>query len=184
MRLSIIAAVADGGVIGRGDALPWRLPADFRWFRRHTMGHHLLLGRRTWESIGQPLPGRSIVVVSRQSASSSLDLPAGVRHAASLDEALASAAAAGETDAFVGGGAEIYRQTLDRADRLVLTRVLAEVEGEVRFPAWDRSGWRLTYREEHPADDENPLPMSFRVYVRAPQQAPPQQSPSASSSST
>lgn len=177
MRVSLIAAVAEDGVIGRGDSLPWRLPADFRWFRHHTMGHHLILGRRTWESIGRPLAERSIVVVSR----GELDLPAGVVRAGSLDEAFTRAAEAGETDAFVGGGAEIYRQALGRADRLVLTRVLSEVEGDVRFPPWDRSRWRLTYRRERPADEENPLPMSFRIYSRI--DSPGRQEPSDSSSS-
>jgi dihydrofolate reductase len=162
MRLAVIAAVADNGVIGRDGRLPWRLPADLRRFKALTMGHHLLMGRRTFESVGRPLPGRTTVVISRGRP----DLPAGVRLAGSLDEAVAIAAAAGDEEPLVAGGAEIYRLALPRAERLYLTRVHARPEGDVSFPAFDSGGWREVEREERAADGENPVGATFLVYER------------------
>ncbi|HEX6864402.1 MAG TPA: dihydrofolate reductase, partial [Thermoanaerobaculia bacterium] len=114
MKISLIAALARNRVIGRDNRLPWRLPPDLRRFKQLTMGHTLLVGRKTFESIGRPLPGRSMLVVSRQEGYS----PEGVRVARSVQEALDLARAGGETELFVAGGAEIYRQTLPVADRL------------------------------------------------------------------
>jgi len=131
MIVSIIAAVAANGVIGRGGDLPWRLPDDLRFFKRVTMGHHLVMGRKTWASIGRPLPGRTFVVLSRDPA---LAIP-GVRVVHDLTDALAVARAAGESEAFVIGGAEVFERALPLADRLYLTRVHADVEGDVRSPA-------------------------------------------------
>ena len=162
MRLSLIAAVADNGTIGRDNDLPWRLPDDFRRFKALTMGHHLLMGRKTWESIGRPLPGRTTVVISRRP----LTVPAGVELAASVDSALEVAALAGDDEAFVVGGAEIYRQLLSRADRIYLTRVHAEVDGDVRFPEFDETDWRLVAQEEHGADERHALPFTFVTYDR------------------
>ena len=148
MKVSLIAAVARNGVIGREGGLPWHLPADLARFKALTMGHHLLVGRRTWESIGRPLPGRRMVVVSRGRP----ELPEGVAVARSLDEALALAVAAGEDEAFVGGGAALFAEALPRADRLYLTRVLADVPGDVLLPEIDETRWREVAREHHPAD--------------------------------
>jgi dihydrofolate reductase len=178
MELAIIAAVADNGVIGRDGDLPWRLPADLRRFKELTLGHHLLIGRRTWESIGRPLPGRTMVVLTR----GGVELPEGVRAAGTLDGALAIAAAAGDAEAFVAGGAGLYREALPRAGRLYLTRVLAPVEGDVRFPDWDPAEWRRVETRDRPADAANPLPLRFEVWDRA--TPTPQQSPSSSSSRT
>lgn len=164
MRLSVIAAVAENGVIGRGNGLPWRLPEDLARFKRLTMGHHLVVGRKTFESIGRALPGRTLVVVT----SGRPALPDGCRRAASIDEALEIARGAGDDEAFVGGGGEIYRQTLDRADRLYLTRVRAAFDGDVRFPAFDPERWRLVERVERPADERHAVPYAFEVYDRAP----------------
>ncbi len=162
MRVSLIAAVADDGVIGRDRDLPWRLPADWRRFKRLTMGHHLLMGRRTWESIARPLPGRTIVVISRGAP----ELPAGVHLAASLDDALALARRTGDDEAFIAGGAQIYRLALPLADRLYLTRVHATFDGDTRFPPWNTSTWRLTASEDHPADAQNPHPVTFETWER------------------
>ncbi|MDH3402514.1 MAG: dihydrofolate reductase [Acidobacteriota bacterium] len=164
MRLSLIVAVAANGVIGRGNALPWRLPADLVRFKRLTMGHHLIVGRRTWESIGRPLPGRRTIVLSRAAPA----LPPGVRHAASLEEALEIAAAAGDDEAFVAGGAAVYARALPRADRIYWTEVHADVEGEVRFPPFEKSRWAETERVAGTVDERNPLPHAFVVYDRAP----------------
>jgi dihydrofolate reductase len=153
VKVALVAAVADNGVIGRDGDLPWHLPADLARFKRLTMGHHLVLGRRTWSSIGRALPGRAMVVVSRDPAA--LGLPAGVAGATSLGAALAIARAAGDDEAFVAGGAALYREALPGADRLYLTRVHAQVEGDTVFPAFDLGEWKELAREELPADARN-----------------------------
>jgi len=141
--VALIAAVAANGIIGRDNRLPWRLPADLLRFKELTLGHALVMGRRTYESIGRPLPGRVTVVLTRAPAFS----PPGVLVARSLDEALATAAGAAPGELFVAGGAEVYAQALPRADRLYLTRVEAAVEGDARFPDFDRALWRLAAEE-------------------------------------
>ncbi len=143
MQISIIAAMAENGVIGRDGQLPWHLKADLQRFKRLTMGHTIIMGRKTWESIGRPLPGRRMVVVTRQNGYQA----EGVQVAASLDDALALARLAGDEEAFIIGGAEIYRLALPLADRLYLTRVLAPVEGDTTFPEFDASHWRLVESE-------------------------------------
>lgn len=160
MKVAVIAAVARNGVIGRAGRLPWRLPADLRRFRRLTWGRPVIMGRRTFLAIGRPLPGRRNIVLSRNPAFR----PAGVEVAGSFADALALAGAAPEV--FVIGGEEVYREALARADRLYLTCVDAEVEGDVRFPAVDLRRWRLVEEEAHPADGEHPYPFVFRVYER------------------
>lgn len=161
-----MAAVADEGVIGRDGELPWHLPADLARFKALTWGHHLVMGRRTYESIGRALPGRTTVVVSRGRPM----LPPGVLLAAGVTEALETVQATGEEEVFVVGGAEIYRQALPRADRLYLTRVHGRVPGQTRFPEVDWGQWRLESREEHPADPRHAWPLSFRLYQRVEEQ--------------
>jgi dihydrofolate reductase len=163
VRVSLIAAVAGNGVIGREGGLPWHLPADLARFQKLTLGHHLIVGRRTWESIGRPLSGRRMVVVSERG----LGLPDEVALAHSLEEALALAARAGEDEVFVGGGARLYREALPLADRLYLTRVSAEVAGDVTFPELEPSAWRVVAREDHPADDRHAYPFAFLTLERA-----------------
>jgi dihydrofolate reductase len=164
MRVSIIVAAAENGVIGRGGQLPWHLPADLRRFKALTMGHHLLMGRKTWESVGTPLPGRPMVVISRHS----LALPAGVARAATVAEAIARARQAGDTEAFVAGGGEIYRLALaeDQVDRVYLTRVHHVFEGDAAFPELDGERWSLVEREDCPADERNPYAFSYLTYDR------------------
>ncbi len=164
MRLSLIVAVAANGVIGRGDELPWRLSEDLKRFKRLTLGHHLIVGRRTWESIGKPLPGRRMIVLSR----GELRLPAGIQTASSLDDALAVAREAGDDEVFVAGGAEIYALALPHADRIYWTEVQAEVEGDVRFPPFVAEQWRELDREPGRVDARNALPHAFVIYERAP----------------
>lgn len=163
MRVSIIVAVADNGVIGRGNDLPWHLSADLKRFKSLTMGHHLLMGRRTFESIGTALPGRQTVVISRGQPA----LPPGVLLAHSLDEAVEVARSNGDDEAFVAGGAQIYSQALPVADRIFLTRVHAQPEGDTLFPAWEESRWREVSREDHPADERNDHDHSFIVLERS-----------------
>jgi len=159
--LALIAALARNRVIGRDNRLPWRLPADLRFFKRTTMGKPLLMGRRTWESIGRPLPGRPMIVLSRDP-----DYQApGCAVAHSLDEALQIVGEAPEL--MVIGGETLYRQTLPAAARLYLTRVDAAVPGDARFPEWDERDWRLLWEEAHPADAEHAWPYRFQRLERS-----------------
>ena len=165
MRVSIIVAAAANGTIGRGNRLPWHLPADLRRFKQLTMGHHLLMGRKTWESVGKPLPGRPIVVISRRGR----DLPDGVQPAASVHEAVSLARSAGESEAFLAGGGEIYRQALAEGlvDRVYLTRIHHDFDGDAVFPDLDPEVWRLEEREDCAADEKNPYDFSYLTYDRA-----------------
>lgn len=163
MRVSIIVAVAENGVIGRDNTLPWRLSADLRRFKALTMGHHLLLGRKTFESIGRPLPGREMIVVSCGHP----DLPEGVHLAGSLPEGVERARIHGEDELFVAGGASIYAEALSLCDRIYLTRVEATVAGDVWFPEVDFDAWTELSREELAADDDNEYATTFVVYERS-----------------
>ncbi|HYH96509.1 dihydrofolate reductase [Hyalangium sp.] len=160
MRLSAIVAMASNRVIGANNRLPWRLPADLARFKRLTLGHTLVMGRKTYESIGRPLPGRTMVVVTRQRGYA----PEGVKVAHSVDEALALAQ--GDDEVFIIGGAELYAQTMDRLDRLYLTRIEREFPGDTHFPEVDLSTWRLLEQEHHPASTPEALPHSFLTYER------------------
>jgi dihydrofolate reductase len=160
LRLTLIAALADNGVIGRSGTLPWHLPDDLRRFKALTMGRPILMGRRTFDAIGRPLPGRRNLVLTRGTR----PLPAGVEAVASLEAALA--ACAGEPELCVIGGADVYRQVLPRADRLELTRVHATVDGEVTFPEFQPERWREIARIEHAADDRHGYAMSFITLER------------------
>lgn len=142
-RISLIAAVARNGVIGLDGGMPWHLPEELRHFKATTMGHPLVMGRRTFESIGRPLPGRRTVVVTRDP---SWQHP-GVETAHSFAEAISLAGPADEV--FVAGGAQVYAEALPFAHRLVLTEVHAEPEGDTWFPQWSPQEWREVSREEH-----------------------------------
>lgn len=142
-RVSLIAAVAGNGVIGSDNAMPWHLPEDFAYFKRTTMGHPLVMGRRTFDSIGRVLPGRRSIVITRRPDWAH----ASVEVAHSLEEALALAGPADEV--FVVGGGQVYEQAMPYAHRLLVTEVDAEPEGDVRFPAIDPAQWHETSREPH-----------------------------------
>jgi dihydrofolate reductase len=160
MKLSIIVAMANNGVIGRDGDLPWHISEDLRRFKRITMGSPIVMGRKTYDSIGRPLPGRQSIVITRQATWQA----EGVTAVTSLAAALA---ACGETDeAFVIGGAEIYRLALPKADRLYITRVEADVDGDVRLPeiAWD--DWQLVDQQPGEPDDKNPYHWKFETYDR------------------
>jgi dihydrofolate reductase len=166
MKLSLVVAVSENNVIGREGDLPWRLSADLRRFKRVTMGHVMLMGRKTWESIGRPLPGRTSIVLSRQA-----DYDTGfaeVPVATNLDDALALARQiTGEsTEAFIIGGARIYAMSLPRADRLLLTRVHAEVVGDVTFPEVNWDDWKLVEQAEQAADEKNDHAHTYQVFER------------------
>lgn len=160
MSVSLIVAMSQNRVIGRGGALPWRLSADLQRFKKLTMGHHIVMGRKTFESIGRPLAGRKMIVVTRQEDYCADH--ACVAH--SLPQAIEIAQAAGDEEVFITGGSEIYRQGLEVADRVYLTLVHAEVDGDAYFPEIDVDRWRLTGGSHHAADERNEFDYSFRVY--------------------
>jgi dihydrofolate reductase len=155
MRLSLVVAVARNGVIGRDNQLPWRLPDDLAYFKRVTMGHPVVMGRRTWQSIGKPLPGRTNIVVTHDPG---FRAP-GCVVAHSLAEAWR--AAEGADEACVIGGTSLFAETLPLADVIHLTEVEADVEGDTYFPGFDRSAWTETEVERHAADARHAYP--FRI---------------------
>jgi dihydrofolate reductase len=158
--ISIIVAASENGVIGADGNLPWRLSDDLRHFKAVTMGKPVVMGRKTWDSIGRPLPGRQNIVITRQAA---FEAP-GCDVVASTEEAVAVAGDAGEI--MVIGGSQVYAAFLPAADRVYLTRVHAAVDGDAHFPSLDEEAWRLVSDEEHAADDRNEYDFSFRVYER------------------
>jgi dihydrofolate reductase len=161
MKVSLIAAVARNGVIGRNNQLPWRIRDDSRYFMQKTVGHYVITGRKNYEAMGRSLPRRPNVVVTRN--------PSFVADGAvvtSLSDALALARAAGETEAFVIGGAQLYAEALPIADVFYRTRVLAEVPGDVIFPAFDESEWDVRVDSEHAADDRNEYAFVIETLTR------------------
>ncbi len=142
-RIYLVAAIARNGVIGAGGKLPWRLPQDLKHFKQLTLGHPVIMGRRTWESLGKPLPGRENIVISRKPGFEA----SGAGVAQSLEAAVALCT--GEAVAFVIGGAEIYAAALPLADGLVLTEIEQDFEGDTRFPDWDRGAWRVAQKVTH-----------------------------------
>ena len=146
MRVSLVAAVADNGVIGHAGALPWHIPSDLAHFKKITMGKPIIMGRKTHQSIGRPLPGRLNIVLSRDQ-SFRRD---GVTCVATLDDALQAARQSGSAEAMIIGGGEIYRLAWVRADRVYLTAIHASVPGDTRFPSADWSEWRELERVDVP----------------------------------
>jgi dihydrofolate reductase len=165
MRLSIIAALSTNNVIGRANGIPWRQSADLKRLKALTMGHHMIMGRRTWDSLlGKPLPGRVIVVITRRDDFA----PEGAIVVKSLEDAIRVVEESGDEEPFIGGGAEIFEQSMHRADRMYLTRVHAEVEGDTFFPDFDDvSEWHLVDSEHCEADEKNEYPYSYLLYERS-----------------
>jgi dihydrofolate reductase len=160
MLLSLIVAVARNGVIGRDNHLPWRLPEDLKHFKARTLTKPVLMGRRTFESIGRPLPGRTNLVLTRDLTFQA----AGVLGVHSLEQALKAVPNAPEL--IVIGGAIVYGEALPFAQRIYLTRVNADVTGDAYFPALDAGEWRLTQRAAHPADDRHAHAFTFETLER------------------
>lgn len=166
VSVALIAAVADNGVIGDGAAMPWRLSTDLRRFKSLTLGKPVVMGRRTFESIGKPLPGRTNVVVTRNSSFA----PAGIVVVADIASALATARQAarkdGHGEAFVIGGGEIYRQAMTKADRLHITHVHARPAGDVTFPPIEDCVWERVSAEDVPAGEKDSAATTYAVYRR------------------
>ncbi len=165
MIISLIAAVSENGVIGADGGIPWRLPEDMKLFKQLTMGHYLIMGRKTYQSIGRPLPGRKMVVLSRQSGFSAQ----GCITSTSLEKALELAREDGETEAFIGGGAVIYAQALPKADRLYISRVHAVVPGDTFFPSFDEHSWQVVESQHYPLQSGQEYEFTFELLERIPE---------------
>jgi len=162
MKISMIAAMAHDRVIGKDNQMPWHMPADLAHFKRVTLGKPVLMGRKTFESIGRPLPGRRNLVISRNP-----DYQAeGIEVVGSVEAALALLAGSSVEELMVIGGGHLYAEMLPSADCLYLTRIDLAVEGDTRFPAFDDGQWQRIACESHPADEKNPHPYSFETWQR------------------
>jgi len=166
MEISLVVAMGENRVTGAANGLPWRLPADLKHFKRVTMGHPIVMGRRTWEAIGRPLPGRTNIVVTRRA---DFEAPGAVV-VDSLEAAKASAGDAGEL--MIIGGAEIFEQALGEARRIYLTEIHAAFDGDTYFPQISEDEWACVSREDFDKDDNNPYDYSFLVLERIPQALP------------
>ncbi|MPR33081.1 dihydrofolate reductase [Salmonirosea aquatica] len=162
MLVSILVAVSNNGVIGRDNQLLWRLPDDLKRFKQLTQGHPIIMGRKTFESIGKPLPGRTSIVITRSPGY----IAEGTYVVNSLEEALTVARQHHSEEAFIIGGGEIYRQVQEKklADRLYITRVLADIEGDTFFEVLDEAKWQLVSEEFHDVDERHPIAFSFNNY--------------------
>ncbi|MBN8826020.1 MULTISPECIES: dihydrofolate reductase [unclassified Spirosoma] len=162
MKISLISAVAENGVIGRNNELPWHLPDDFAFFKRKTSHHPIIMGRKSLDSLGKPLPNRTNIVITRNADFSA----PGVTVVHTLDKALDEAKAINQTEIFVIGGAEIYKMALPIATTLYLTEVHRAYEGDAFFPAFDKNEWREVSRHHHPADERHAVDFDFVEYER------------------
>ena len=162
MILSVIAALDEERGLGFEGKIPWHLPRDLARFKKLTMGHHLILGRKTYQSIGRPLPGRKMLILSRDPEFR----PEGSLVVDALPEALRAAQEAGESEAFLIGGGEIYSQALPLADRMYLTYVHTVCRSDTFFPEFDAEDWLTICEQEFPADSENPYRTTFRHLIR------------------
>ena len=161
--LSLMAAMSENYVIGKAGDLPWHLPKDFKRFKEMTQGHNIIMGRKTYESLGgKPLPKRTNIVITRQEGYEG----SGIVVVKSLEEALDYVAQTEDDEPFVIGGGEIYKAALPYADRIYLTIVHAEVEGDTFFPEFNQSEWEITEQEAVPADEKHDYPFTFVTYDR------------------
>jgi dihydrofolate reductase len=167
MNITLMAAMAENGVIGRDNGLPWRLKSDMVHFRAITMGKPVVMGRKTFLSIGRPLPGRTTIVVSRDGAFAAPGIVVAPCMQAALTVARGDALRRGAESIIVAGGADLYAQTMPLADRLHITYVHRAADGDVYFPAIDRSVWQETAREEHAAAAGDDAAFAFVIYRRA-----------------
>ncbi len=162
MIVSCIVATAHNNVIGKDNDIPWYLPADLKYFKKTTIGKHILMGRKCYQSIGNPLPKRTNIIVTRDP----YFISSNCLIASSIEEGLEMAYDNGEKECFIIGGGTIYEQTQKLWDRLYLTQVELDVEGDVFFPKVEIDAWQLISQEDHRADEKNPYNYSFKVYHR------------------
>lgn len=163
MIISAIVATDRKGTIGKAGAIPWYLPADFKYFKRTTMGHPIIMGRKTFESIGKPLPKRTNIVLTRDA----FYMSTGIVVVHSLEEALGHPACQEAEEIFIIGGGEIYKQAMPRLDRVYLTTVETDIEdGDAFFPELDPEEWEIVWLEKHSADEKNELDFRFSRWER------------------
>ena len=163
MKISIIVAASENNVIGRNNDLPWKLPDDMRFFVKTTKGHHILTGRKNLESFGKLLPNRTNIVLTRDESYKF----EGAHIFNDLDKAIEFAKNNGETELMIIGGGEIYKQTLPFTDRVYLTRIHTDIEGDTYFPELDKSLWELKSEEFHEKDERHNYSFTFKLYERA-----------------
>ena len=161
-RISLIVAMAKNRVIGINNTLPWHLPADLKRFKTLTMGHHIVMGRKTYDSIGKPLPGRTSVIITRN-RELKID---GCVMSDSLPEAIT--ACGSDAEIFIVGGAEIFEQALPLADTLYVTEIQQDITGDTHFPVFDKKRWREVAREQYRQETPQPLEYHFVMYQQAP----------------
>lgn len=162
MRKSIIVALDQNNGIGYQNRMPWHLPAELKRFKALTMGHHLIMGRKTFESIGRPLPGRTTIIVTRNQRYQA----EGCLVSHSVSEALRLAETRGESEVFICGGETIYRKSIPGANRLYITRIHAKFQTDTFFPDFDVSLWQEIDTDFSPVDEKNPYPFTFSIYER------------------
>lgn len=166
MKIAVIAAMSQNRVIGKNNKLPWHLPNDLKFFKESTMGKPIIMGRKTFESIGRPLPGRQNIVITRnqdwqhEGVTTLPDVPSAILVATTAAEE------SGADEIMVIGGQQIYEQTLPMADRLYLTRVDADIEGDAFFPAFNANAYELVSEEAYSACSKNPYPYRFQIFER------------------
>jgi len=162
MDIAIIVAITENNIIGQNNEMPWHLPVDLAFFRKKTTGHHIVMGRKTFESIsgGKPLPNRVSIIITRQP-----DYKAeGCLIAHSLEEAIALAD--GDTELFIIGGQQIYQQALEVATKMYITRIHSLIQGDTSFPHYNQSKWEMISYEHKEADEKNIFPLSFLEYKK------------------
>lgn len=163
MKLAMIVAMAKNNVIGLDNDMPWHLPADLQWFKKTTLGSPIIMGRKTYESIGRPLPGRLNIILSRDS---SLSIE-GCTVVNSIEDAMRAAEDANQAsdnpkeEVFITGGSHLYNTFLEQADTLYITLIDAKLEGDTFFPDYTQYNWQEIHKSEHPADDKNPYSLTF-----------------------
>lgn len=162
MILSAIVAISNNNVIGKDNELPWYLPADLRYFKKITIDHPVIMGRKSFEAIGNPLPKRTNIVITRDP----YYLSSNILIAHSLGEAINLARETSPEEAFIIGGAEIFEIALPHLDRLYITEIHADFDGDTFFPEWDRTEWNLVSQEAHRSDKKNEFDYSFKIYER------------------
>ncbi|GAA5220085.1 dihydrofolate reductase [Membranihabitans marinus] len=162
MIISAIVAISTNNVIGHNNQLPWYLPADLKYFKKTTINHPVIMGRKSFESIGRPLPKRQNIVITKNP----FYIANGISVAHSLEESIDIARESDSDEVFVIGGAEIFNLALPFCQRIYLTRVHGEIEGNIYFPEWDENEWRLIANDAHPPDEKNEYGYTFMIYER------------------
>ncbi len=163
LKISLIVAKADNNVIGKDNQLIWRLSSDMKLFKKHTTGHHIIMGRKTYESMGRPLPNRTSIVISRNK---DFEIPEGHYLVHSLEEAIQLCIGKNLDQVFIIGGAQIYKEAIDFCDEMLITEVQTNPDGDAFFPEFDQKNWKIVHTETFAKDDKNEYNFRFMTYKR------------------